>query len=88
MRRFHFFIPIIFALITFIVPTDIFSQEVIRNLSTIVIDPGFGGKDTGPVSCNKSIYAKDINLQIAKKLAERIKNTINVKTICTSIVFT
>ena len=63
-------------LIIFTVPTDIFSQEEIRNLSTIVIDPGFGGKDTGPVSCKKSIYAKDINLQIAEKLAKRIENTL------------
>lgn len=39
----------------------------------IVIDPGHGGHDPGTIGINNS-YEKDINLDISKKLYERLKS--------------
>lgn len=55
----------------------------IETIPTIVIDPGYGGSDTGPLSCKKGVYAKDVNLQIAIKLANKIKNEFKIKSVLT-----
>lgn len=47
----------------------------------IVIDPGHGGKDPGTIGINHS-FEKDINLDISKKLYERLKS-MNYKVILT-----
>ena len=63
------------------------AQSIVYQLQTeitlIAIDPGFGGDKTGPSGCNGKIFSKDINLQISKKVAERIKNDLKVKVILT-----
>lgn len=41
-----------------------------RTVKTIVIDPGHGGKDSGAVS--GKTYEKDINLQVALRLAKKL----------------
>ncbi len=49
---------------------------------TVVIDPGHGGKDCG--ARGVSLYEKDINLAVAKKLGDKIeKNHRDVKVIFT-----
>lgn len=49
---------------------------------TIVIDPGHGGKDVGAVDNGQR--EKEINLEVAKKLAARIKKNLkNVKVVMT-----
>lgn len=40
---------------------------------TIVIDPGHGGMDSGAIG-NRGTYEKDINLKIAKDLAEELRD--------------
>jgi len=51
-------------------------------LEPIIIDPGHGGEDTGCIGPNGTME-KDINLQIAKKLAGFIGNRLEVNTILT-----
>ncbi len=63
------------------------SQSIAYSLQTkielIAIDPGFGGEKNGPYGCGENVFAKIINLQIAKKLAERIKNDLKIDVILT-----
>ena len=42
-------------------------------LSTVVIDPGHGGKDSGAVSQDKKSYEKTFVLDISKRLADKIR---------------
>lgn len=53
-------------------------------IKTVVIDPGHGGKDPGAVSRDKKIYEKNITLDIATKLATRIREAYpDVKVVMT-----
>src|ERR1035437_6919298 len=62
---------------------SLYGQSTIkRKISTVVIDPGHGGKDPGTVW--KNIYEKDIALSIAIKLGNYIKKYLpDVKLIYT-----
>ena len=58
-----------------------YCSEIVKTY-TIVIDPGHGGKDVGAVDNGQR--EKDINLEVAKKLATRIKKNLkNVKVVMT-----
>ncbi len=58
-------------------------REALR-LKTVVIDPGHGGKDAGCVSRDKKTYEKDIVLDIATRLNNKISATFpDVETIMT-----
>jgi N-acetylmuramoyl-L-alanine amidase len=46
------------------------------SLNTIVIDAGHGGHDPGCISYGKDIYEKDICLKIAKKLGNKITDSM------------
>jgi N-acetylmuramoyl-L-alanine amidase len=74
-------------IIPMLINADDFSQSIGYALQTkinlIVIDPGFGGDKTGPSGCNGKVFAKDINMQITKKVAERIINDPGIKVILT-----
>jgi len=52
-------------------------------IDRIAIDPGFGGKDFGAPSCKEGLYAKHINLEIAKRLASMIREELHVEVIMT-----
>ncbi len=49
---------------------------------TIVIDPGHGGHDAGAIGV-RGTYEKDINLKVAKLLAERLSKEKNLRVILT-----
>ena len=51
----------------------VLSQTKIR---LIAIDPGFGGNESGPIGCDGTVQAKKINLQIAEKISEKVKNEL------------
>lgn len=71
---------ILFILLTITV-FSVFSTELNKTY-TIVIDPGHGGKDVGAVDNGQR--EKEINLEVAKKLAARIKKNLkNVKVVMT-----
>ena len=53
-------------------------------LSTIVIDPGHGGNDPGCISADRKTYEKTVALDIAKRLARKIDESLpGVKTVLT-----
>ena len=66
-----------------IVPYRAAAQDRLK-LSTIVIDPGHGGNDPGCVSADKKTYEKTIALDISKRLAQKISESLpGVKTVLT-----
>ncbi|MFC4769132.1 N-acetylmuramoyl-L-alanine amidase family protein [Effusibacillus consociatus] len=62
-------ILVLFALFLF---TNGAMAETIRK-PVIVIDPGHGGIDPGTQSADGTVLEKDLNLQIAKKLAKKLR---------------
>lgn len=52
----------------------ILQQPKTFSIRTIVIDPGHGGKAEGAINKNLNIKEKDLNLKIAKKLSQQLKN--------------
>ena len=48
------------------------AQDAAMRLRTVVIDPGHGGKDAGCISRDQKTYEKNIALDIAKRLAQKI----------------
>jgi N-acetylmuramoyl-L-alanine amidase len=63
--------------------TQIKTYEPHTGISLIAIDPGFGGKSTGPSGCDGRELAKNINLRIAKKVAKRITAELGINVILT-----
>ena len=55
-----------------LVCTALWAGDHLR-LSTVVIDPGHGGKDPGAVSNDKKSYEKTFTLQIAQAIADKIR---------------
>ena len=58
--------------ICLILPTKALERKMILNNITIIIDPGHGSKDIG--TRYQSIYEKDINLDISKKLKKELED--------------
>ncbi len=54
-----------------------------KKIKLIVIDPGFGGNKSGPSGCEDKVLAKDINLEIAKKVAGKIRKNLDVDVLMT-----
>lgn len=66
-----------------IVPAPASGQDKL-SLSTVVIDPGHGGHDSGCISPDKKTYEKNLTLSISKLFADKIrKNYPDVKVILT-----
>ena len=66
-----------------IVPYRAAGQDRLK-LSTIVIDPGHGGTDPGCISADKKTYEKTIALDISKRLAQKIGESLpGVKAVLT-----
>lgn len=62
-------IYLLLAAILLVLPAH--AQDI--GLTTIVIDPGHGGKDPGTVSRDGKYYEKTFTLDISRRLAEKIK---------------
>ena len=58
------------------------AQQLGLGVKRIVIDPGHGGKDKG-ANVKNGLFEKNLNLKIALKLAERIKQDLNLEVLLT-----
>jgi N-acetylmuramoyl-L-alanine amidase len=59
------------------------AKQLALGVSRIVIDPGHGGKDFGAPGAIKGVFEKDITLAIGKKLAAKIRESLNCEVIMT-----
>jgi len=58
-------------------------QPKLSNIKRIAIDPGFGGRDFGASGYIKGAYSKDVNLEIARKLSQKIREELHLDVIMT-----
>ena len=58
-------------------------QPKLSGVKRIAIDPGFGGRDFGAPGYINGVYSKDVNLEIAKKLSQKIRKELHFEVIMT-----
>jgi N-acetylmuramoyl-L-alanine amidase len=63
--------------------TSDIAKQLSLGVRRIVIDPGHGGKDYGAPGCVKGVHEKHITLQIAKRLAAKLKRELKCEVILT-----
>lgn len=59
------------------------ARQLALGVGRIVIDPGHGGKDYGAPGIIKGVHEKHVNLEIAKRLAEKIRRELGCEVILT-----
>jgi len=59
------------------------ARQLSLGVHRIVVDPGHGGKDYGAPGYLKGVYEKNITLQIAKRLAKKIRRKLGCQVIMT-----
>ena len=59
------------------------ARQLALGVNRIIIDPGHGGKDYGAPGYFKGVHEKTVVLQIAKRLAEKIKRDLGCDAILT-----
>ena len=59
------------------------AKQLALGVRTIVIDPGHGGKDPGAVGYMKNVYEKNITLDLARQLGEKIKSELGCEVVLT-----
>jgi N-acetylmuramoyl-L-alanine amidase len=64
------------------IPSSALAKQLALGVSRIVIDPGHGGKDPGAKGFG-TVYEKEITLQIARKLAKKLKQDLNCEVLLT-----
>ncbi len=65
------------------IPKGAITKQLALGVSRIVIDPGHGGRDYGASGYYKGTYEKNIVLQLAKKLAAKLRSTHQYEVILT-----
>lgn len=63
--------------------TSDIAKQLSLGVRRVVIDPGHGGKDYGAPGCVKGVHEKHITLQIAKRLAAKLKRELKCEVILT-----
>jgi N-acetylmuramoyl-L-alanine amidase len=63
--------------------TSDIAKQLSLGVRRIVIDPGHGGKDYGAPGCIKGVHEKHVTLQIAKRLAVKLKRELKCEVILT-----
>jgi N-acetylmuramoyl-L-alanine amidase len=64
-------------------PPGALAKQLALGVSRIVIDPGHGGKDYGAPGFQRGVYEKDINLELARRLAKKIREELGCEVIMT-----
>ncbi len=62
---------------------DYIKNEKLKEINTIVIDPGHGGKDPGAIGYSKQTFEKDCVLEIALQLEQLILTKSKIKVLLT-----
>jgi N-acetylmuramoyl-L-alanine amidase len=65
------------------IPPGSLAKQLALGVRRVVIDPGHGGKDYGAPGYLKGVHEKQISLQIARKLAKKIKSELGLEVILT-----
>ena len=79
IRIILYFAFLIFICITTFGATPSIVKQPLYKVQKIMIDPGFGGEESGPRSfCSTGNYSKDINLAISLKLAKLIRERLAI----------
>ncbi|MGD8303778.1 MAG: N-acetylmuramoyl-L-alanine amidase [Desulfobacterales bacterium] len=65
------------------IPPGSLAKQLALGVRRVVIDPGHGGKDYGAPGYLKGVHEKKIVLQIAKRLAKKIKSELGLEVIMT-----
>ena len=64
-------------------PASAIVKQLALGVRRIVIDPGHGGKDCGAPGFYKGVSEKQITLEIAKRLATKVRNQLKCEVIMT-----
>jgi N-acetylmuramoyl-L-alanine amidase len=65
------------------IPPGSLAKQLALGVRRVVIDPGHGGKDYGAPGYLRGVHEKTVVLQIAKRLAEKIKSELGLEVILT-----
>ena len=65
------------------IPPGSLAKQLALGVRRVVIDPGHGGKDYGAPGYLKGVHEKQVSLQIARKLAQKIKAELGLEVILT-----
>jgi N-acetylmuramoyl-L-alanine amidase len=63
------------------IPPGSLAKQLALGVRRVVIDPGHGGKDFGAPGYLRGVHEKDVVLQIAKRLAKKIKSELGLEVI-------
>jgi N-acetylmuramoyl-L-alanine amidase len=64
-------------------PPNALAKQLALGVSRIVIDPGHGGKDFGAPGCKKGVHEKYVVMQIANRLAKKIRKELKCEVLLT-----
>jgi N-acetylmuramoyl-L-alanine amidase len=65
------------------VPRGALAKQLALGVRRIVVDPGHGGKDFGAPGFIPGVHEKDVVLEIAKRVARKIRDELNLEAILT-----
>jgi N-acetylmuramoyl-L-alanine amidase len=65
------------------VPRGALAKQLALGVRRIVVDPGHGGKDFGAPGFVPGVYEKDVVLEVAKRVAKRVREELNIEAILT-----
>jgi N-acetylmuramoyl-L-alanine amidase len=65
------------------IPPGSLAKQLALGVRRVVVDPGHGGKDYGAPGYLKGVHEKQVSLQIARRLAKKIKAELGLEVILT-----